>query len=353
MKVAVINDLHLGVRGDSHIFLDKQKLFYEEVFFPTIKSEDIKVLLVPGDVFDRRKYVNFVTYKKAQTMLFDELHELGVDVHISVGNHDCSYKNTNIINSVDLLLDKYDNITVYDNAPVELDLDGCKVMMSPWISPSNYRSSMEAFKNTKAQILMGHFEIEGFEMQKGRLCDHGLNKNVFEKFDAVYSGHFHHPSSHSGITYLGAPYEMNWTDFEGRRGFHIFDTETREMEFVANPFRMFHKLVYDDYNMTIDDVAALDTSLLSDTYIKVIVNNKTNPQIFDLFIERLQQAGAADVQIVEDVAILDVGGADALIDEAQDTPTILKQYMSGVEIKHDRERAELLLLDLYQEALAI
>ena len=31
------------------------------------------------------------------------------------------------------------------------------------------------------------------------------------------------------------------------RGFHIlFDTETRELEFIQNPYEMFHKIYYDD-----------------------------------------------------------------------------------------------------------
>jgi hypothetical protein len=144
---------------------------------------------------------------------------------------------------------------------------------------------------------------------------------------------------------------MNWSDYEGKRGFHIFDTETREMKFIPNPHRMFHKITYDDVDMTIEDVAQLDTSSLTNTHIKVIVKNKGNPYIFDLFLDRLQQSGAADIKVVEDHMNLDVIDENELLDEAQDTLTILQQYVENLEIKTDKKKVEGLLRELYNEAI--
>jgi len=188
-------------------------------------------------------------------------------------------------------------------------------------------------------------------MMKGQLCDHGLDKKIFNRFDAVYSGHFHHPSTIDNITYLGAPYEMNWSDYDQRRGFNIFDTEDRSMTHVANNLRMFHKIMYDDEDMTIEDIANLDTSNLTNTFIKVIVRNKSNPYIFDLFLDKLQAAGPCDIKVVEDHMNLDVIDESELVDEAQDTLTILKQYVSNLEITNDKAKIEKVLDELYQEAI--
>ena len=353
MKVAVITDQHFGVRGDSILFLDYYEKFYRDVFFPTLDARGIDTVLDLGDTFDRRKYVNFVTLRRAKQMYFDPLKERDITVHSVVGNHTTYFKNTNDINTMDLLLKEYTNYHVYTHEPVTVRLGSCDVMLSPWICPSNAEVSFEAFKETSAKILMGHFEFAGFEMMKGQLSDHGLDRADFKKFLAVYSGHYHHPSSHENVTYLGAPYEMTWTDYAGKRGFHIFDTETLEMEFIQNPYSIFHKLEYDDSDLTVEDIDELDVSMLTSTYVKVIVKKKNNPYTFDLFIDKLQSAGAADIKVVEDHLNFDIIDEGELVDEAQDTLSLLRGYVDSLEVKANKERINEFLRDLYQEAVSL
>jgi DNA repair exonuclease SbcCD nuclease subunit len=353
MKVAVITDQHFGVRGDSVLFLDYYEKFYRDVFFPTLDARGIDTVLDLGDTFDRRKYVNFVTLRRAKQMYFDPLKERGITVHSIVGNHTTYFKNTNDINTMELLLKEYDNYHVYAHEPVTITLGSCDVMLSPWICASNSEDSFEAFKETKAKILMGHFEFAGFEMMKGQLSDHGLDRADFKKFSAVYSGHYHHPSSHENVTYLGAPYEMTWTDYAGKRGFHIFDTETLEMELIQNPYAIFHKLDYDDTDLTVEDIDDLDVSMLTSTYVKVIVKKKNNPYTFDLFIDKLQSAGCADIKVVEDHLNFDVIDEGELVDEAQDTLSLLRSYVEGLDVKTNKERVNHFLRELYQEAVSL
>lgn len=352
MKIAVITDTHWGVRGDNKNFMENAIKFYENIFFPKIDELGIHTVIHLGDLLDRRKYVNFVTSRKMHQHFMKPLFDREIDLHLVLGNHDTYYKNTNEVNGVREL---YNNpeFFLYENEPVELDFDGCKIMLSPWICADNQEVTMKAFTDTKAQILMGHFEISGYEMLKGQLCEHGLDKKVFNKFDSVYSGHFHHPSSHGNITYLGAPYEMTWSDYEGKRGFHIFDTDTRSMEFVPNPYRMFHKIVYEDSDLTINDIANLDLENLSDGYVKIIVKNKTNPYLFDMFIDKVEQAGAADIRVVEDHLDLDAIDDKELLDEAQGTMEILSQYLESLELSVDKKEVDKCLRGLYNEALSL
>jgi len=353
MKVAVITDQHFGVRGDSLLFLDYYEKFYREVFFPTLDARGIDTVLDLGDTFDRRKYINFVTLRRAKQMYFEPLKERSITVHSVVGNHTTYFKNTNEINTMELLLKEYDNYNVYTHEPVTVTLGTCDVLLSPWICPSNAEVSFKTFKETTAKIVMGHFEFAGFEMMKGQVSDHGLDRGEFKKFLAVYSGHYHHPSSHENITYLGAPYEMTWTDYAGKRGFHIFDTETLEMEFIQNPFSIFHKLDYDDADLTVEDIDSLDVSMLTSAYVKVIVKKKNNPYIFDLFIDKLQSAGAADIKVVEDHLNFDIIDEGELVDEAQDTLSLLRVYVDSLEVKTNKERINTFLHDLYQEAVSL
>lgn len=342
-----------GVRNDSKIFADFQNKFFNETFLPYLIENDITHVLHLGDLMDRRKYVNYVTLKNIKDNFIRPLLSNGITTDVIVGNHDTYYKNTNSVNGINELFSGIApmGFNIHWDKPIELEFDGCKIMMCPWICDENYDECMEAIDKTDAQILLGHFEIVGFEMYRGTVSDHGHKPDLFSKFDLVCSGHFHHKSTHKNISYLGSPYQMTWSDYGDKRGFHILDTDTREIEFIENPNVMFHKITYSDEDMTIEDIAMLDTSLLTGTYIKVIVQNKTNPYIFDLFIDRLQQSGAADIKVVDDHMNLDLAEDDTLIDEAQDTMTILKQYLNTVEFRADHKKVEFFLRELYNEAI--
>jgi DNA repair exonuclease SbcCD nuclease subunit len=353
MKIAVITDTHGGVRGDNAVFLDHQERFYNEVFFPTLAERGITTVFHLGDTFDRRKYINFLTLFRMRKMYLDPMREAGIQCHTIIGNHDATYKNTNLVNSPDLLLGEYKNMTIHQDGPVELTFGKTTVILSPWITKDNYDKTMTAFKKTKATVLMGHFEIQGFEMQKGSICTHGMDRADFKNFEGVYSGHFHHPSTIGNITYLGAPYEMDWSDYGGVRGFHIFDTDTREMELVQNPLRLFHKLTYDDSDITAEEIAELDLSMLKNTFVKIIVATRNNPFLFDMFANRVADAGVADLKVVEDVMSLESIGETELVDEAKDTREILHHYADTIDTKIEKPRIKQVLDDLYSEAISL
>jgi DNA repair exonuclease SbcCD nuclease subunit len=351
MKIALVNDNHFGVRGDSQVFLDHQEKFFKEIFFPYLDANDIKIVMDLGDTFDRRKYVNYVTLKRAKEFFFAQMSNRGIEYHAVVGNHSVYFTNTNEVNSMDLLLREYKNFFIYETEPVELTFGSTRFMMVPWITKDNRDVCADAIEKTSAQILLGHFEIEGFEMMKGTVCDHGMKKDAFSKFEAVYSGHFHHPSEYGNIKYLGAQYEMTWSDYAGRRGFHVFDTETKDIEFVENPNRIFHKIEYDDADMTIDEIASLDTSILKNTYVKVIVKNRTNSYLYDMFLNRIADSGAVDVKSVDDSLNLESSGVDEILDETQDTKDILHSYIDSIETGVEKKKIKRVIDDLYLEAM--
>jgi DNA repair exonuclease SbcCD nuclease subunit len=353
MKIAIITDMHLGVRGDSKVFLDHQEKFFSEIFFPYLDKHNIKTVLDLGDTFDRRKYVNYVTLARAKEMFFDELQKRDIEYHAIVGNHSVYYTNTNEVNSMNLLLQEYTNFNIYQSMPIELTFGSTNVIMVPWITKNNMEDTMRSIANSKADICMGHFSIQGFEMLKGAINDHGLNREVFSHFEQVYSGHFHHPSEYTNIKYLGAPYEMTWSDYQGKRGFRILDTETRELEWILNPFAIYHKIDYDDSDMTIDDIANLNLDNIKDAYIKVIVKDRSNPYIYDLFINKLTDAGAADVKSIEDSLNLESEGVDEILDETKDTKEILHNYIDSLDTKVAKEAIKTVIDDLYIEAQQI
>ena len=332
MKIAIITDQHFGARNDSIHFLDFYEKFYKETFFPTLLKEGIKTVLILGDTFDRRKYVNFFSLKRAKQMFFDRLYEMGIEVYMLAGNHDTYFKNTNDVNSADLLLGEYDNINVIDS-PQTIHLDYANttsdVCMMPWICTENYENSMQELKNTSATICMGHFEIAGFAMHRGMPSEGGLDRKIFDKFELTFSGHYHHKSSSGDIHYLGNPYELTWQDHNDDRGFHLFDLDTKTLEFIKNPNNMFHKIVYDDVSESISDIDKKDLAIYNNSYVKVVVVNKTNPYLFDKFMNNLYNVNPIDITIVEDFSEL-LEDVEDTVDQAEDTITILNKYVDGI-----------------------
>jgi len=353
MKLAIITDTHFGTRGDSQIFLKNQEKFYEEIFFPYLDDHDIKTVLHLGDTFDRRKYINFVTLRETKRFFFDEISKRSIDYHMITGNHDTFFTNINDVNSIDLLLREYENFNIYQDDSVDLQFGGTKITMVPWINRTNSDRILEKISKCNSHILAGHFQIKGFEMNKGSVATHGLDKDIFKSFEAVYSGHFHHPSEYNNIKYLGAPYEMTWIDHAGKRGFHILDCKTRSLKHIQNPHRIFFKIEYDDTDMTIEDVANLDTSMLKDTYIKLIVKNKTNPYLHELFMDKLVDSGATDVKSIEDSLNLESSGIEDILDESKDTKEILHDYINSIETTIDKQKIKNEIDGLYTEAFSL
>jgi DNA repair exonuclease SbcCD nuclease subunit len=346
LKVAVITDTHFGVRNDSLIFSKYIASFFDTVFFPYLKEHNINHVIHMGDVFDRRKYINFKTLYDAKKYFFDPLIKNNITVDMIAGNHDTFYKTTNEVNSVDLLLQEYSNIQRYSE-PTELE--NCILM--PWICRENYDDAMNAIKNTKHDLMFGHFEIRGFEMHKGAVCIEGIDTTPFNKFDMVFSGHFHHKSDNGTIYYTGNPYQLTWQDYKAERGFHIFDFETRDIEFVANPYTMFHKFFYDDSDIQPLDVEQLNFDQYENTYLKVIIQNKTNPYVFDLVMDKIYKADVHDVTVVE--TFLDEDIDVDIVDEAKDTLTILNDYIDQMNINVNKPKLTSLMSSLYNEALTV
>jgi DNA repair exonuclease SbcCD nuclease subunit len=348
LKIAIITDQHFGARNDSVVFLDFFQKFYYNVFFPKLIEEKIDTVLILGDTFDRRKYVNFYSLQRAKDMFFDKLAELNIQVHMLAGNHDTYYKNTNDVNSPDLLLREYSNINVIDH-PATITVDNNPICMMPWICPENYQASIDTMKDTKAEICMGHFEIAGFAMYRGMESHDGLSKDIFDKFDMVFSGHYHHRSDDGHIYYLGNPYELTWQDYNDPRGFHLFDLSSRNLEFVRNPYSVFARIEYDDKEKEPID---LDTIDLKDCFVKLVVVNKTDYYKFDKFNQKLYNKGCYEIKIVEDMSEYNDGELGEEIN-LEDTMSVLAHYIDTVETDADKEEIKTFMKSLYTEAVNI
>ena len=345
MKVAIITDQHFGFKKGSKLFHEYFQKFYEEVFFPTLQERGITTVIDMGDTFDSRKGIDLYSLDWAQRNYFDRIRDLGITLHSVVGNHTAFYKNTNEVNTIDLLLREYDNVNTITEC-TDIDLDGCKVCMVPWINSDNSEYTYNRIRESSAKVAMGHLELNGFYAHHGYTMEDGDDIQPYQKFDRVFSGHYHTRSSDGRIFYLGNPYEMFWNDVGDPRGFHIFDTETYELETINNPFQMFRVIKYDDTPRQLFKFAEY-----KDKIVKLIVVNKSSQKEYDRFVDALSSANPYDLKIIEKTSEMDFGEDAA--EQTEDTLTLLDKFVDELETDLSKAKIKSLVKDLYRQACEV
>jgi len=345
MKVAIITDQHFGARKGADYLHKYFKKFYEDVFFPTIESEGITTVIDMGDTFDNRRNIDLASLEWSKKVYFDRLKSMKVKLHSIVGNHTAYYKDTNEVNTIDLLLKEYNNIITYSST-TEVKFDKLKVLFVPWINSENYNDTLNLIKKSKCKVAMGHLELNGFTATPGHTMEHGMDSKPFDKFEKVYSGHYHQRSDNGKVFYLGNPYEMFWNDVNQTRGFHIFDTDTIEHTPINNPYKLFHNIYYQDQNYKLFDARELKNKI-----VKVIVRQKTDQKQFEKFIDKLYSSGIQELKIIENFQLHESG--DFEVEDTENTIGILNRYIDESDFEGDKTMIKGILQKIYAEACEV
>ena len=343
MKIAIITDTHYGARKGADYIHSYFKNFYDNIFFPYLEKHNIDTIIHMGDMFDSRKSIDYQSLEWSKRVVFEPLKKY--KVHAITGNHDAYYKNTNKVNSPELLLKDYDNIITYSK-PTEINIGGLDILLLPWINSENFEESKEFIDNSKSKIAMGHLEINGFKATRGHMMEDGMDVSIFSKFEKVYSGHFHTRSTDGKIYYLGNPYEMYWNDVNDKRGFHILDTDTIEHTPIDNPYKLFYNIYYED-----TPHQTFDSTEYTNKLIKVIVRKKTNTKQFEKFIDKLYSSNVQDLKIIENFVIQENENFE--IDEEENTLSILNRYIDESEFEYDKNIIKGIFQDLYRQACEV
>ena len=351
MKIALLNDTHAGIRNSSEVFMDYQEKFYRDVFFPYLEQHGIKKILHLGDYYDNRKFINFKALEHNRKIFLEKLRELRIHMDIIPGNHDVYYKNTNNLNALKELLGHYMSEVRIIEKPMVVDYDGLDFALVPWINHENEEESLRFLSKCKATHVGAHLELSGFEMQAGIPCTDGMPIEAFSRFETVLTGHFHTKSSSGNIHYLGSQMEFFCSDAHDPKYFHVFDTDTRELTPVLNPVRLFERVYYDD---TVDK-AEFKYSVgklpdVEDKFVKIIVVNKSDPKLFEKFVDRISNKRIHELKIAENFEEFVGSSVEDGKVSLESTEDLLYSYVDAVDTHLDKDRIKNMVHTLMVEA---
>jgi DNA repair exonuclease SbcCD nuclease subunit len=300
-------------------------------------------LIQLGDLFDVRKHVQFSSIKWANEHFFTPIERQKINTVVIAGNHDCTFKNRNDLNSVSLLCPP--NVKVIDTEPCTILIGDKSFDMFPWISPSNIELSSELISRSKSDYAVGHFEFANFPMHLGTVSMHGDDHTKFSKYTKVFSGHYHTISSKENILYTGTPCELSWSDCGDPKGFWILDTETGSLEHIRNPYTLYERISY-------TSGMEYDFESVRGKYVKITVIDKKSQKEFDQFIANIAFNSPLDYRVIEVSASEIV--ADALdVTNLASTQNMISDVVDSLDISLDKVKLKHSVLELYSEAMEL
>ncbi len=278
MKHAIIGDIHFKKCKDIEQKYRDRVLYF---IFKTLQEKNIDNIIQLGDFFDDRKHIDLQVYDDV-VRIYDKYFSDMNSTTLIIGNHDTYYKDNNSVFSP-ILLKEYSNLKII-NKIQETNLG----LFVPWLNNSNVDEFTKTIENTKAKYCFGHFEINSFAMIKGLEENNGLSTTLFNKFDKVFSGHFHLTQDKINISYVGSVFQNDRNDINDIKRFMIIDDQTHEIEEVKIPFELFNRVVItsedemtddliDTFSGKINDIIfTTERSLKREKFIDKIIESSSN-----------------------------------------------------------------------------
>ena len=338
-RVALFSDLHLGIHQNSEKWLDTA---YEwaKWFVADLQKKGINTVLFGGDWFHNRTAISTNTLHKTQEIL-NLFRHADIRIHAIVGNHDCFFKDNTNIHSTNILKN-HTHVTIYDQ-PTIVSFGKMDFQMCPW------GTTLEQIE--RCDMLLGHFEINTFQFNSVKMCEHGYNAtDLLSRTPFIWSGHFHigqrRAYQKGKIIYIGNPFVMDMHDINDAKGYYILDVDTGEYEQIINDISPQHVKIYAS---KIDDV---DTRSLKGRIVKLVIDEQLNDKQLAKIAGNINQAQPFETS--RDIQFKFAADVDFQVDEDAteiDIEQMITQYVEELDIPH-KKQVLAKTLEIYKECSA-
>lgn len=200
MKILVTGDLHWN-----DLSRDQYRHDFVKTLVRWIKKYEVRILIILGDLTEEKDRHGAWLVNK----IFDHIYKLAQHclIYIVRGNHDC------LVTSIPFFqpLGKLYN-TVWINEPrVILDprFPGARVLFLP--HTRNHKKEWKRVNLHECNWIFTHNTFAGAKAETGFELK-GVPKSVFLKRQNVVSGDVHVPQRTGQVTYVGAPYPIDFGD---------------------------------------------------------------------------------------------------------------------------------------------
>lgn len=282
-KIALIGDPHFGRKAEHPLIklhIKDGQLAYFNYIAEELKTRNVKTVLITGDLHDTRQSINTEALVQTYRMLKTTFKDF--DMHILLGNHDMYYENSYDITALELF-ENLPNVTVYRDGVKKRNFLGKTWYMIPWIIQEQEEKVVAFLKQLATKtldqrnenVLFGHFEMFGVNMEGNSISTFGLDPNLFmNASNTIISGHYHGKSvtkkSTSTLTYVGSPYQLTFANADQDHGIWLID-EDLNFEFLENKISPRFTDIWD-----VDDLDILPD--LTNYFVRFHVSTTNTPE---------------------------------------------------------------------------
>lgn len=353
MKIGYLTDTHftynLSAPGVEK-YLRESYDFIFEVF----KSNGVERIIHGGDLINTRKFVEVKELDFMMKIFIERLVDNGYHMDMIPGNHDVYYRNTNRLNFIDFIADRFKGYIKIHHTPNIIKIGNQKFMMVPWLNSENQEICLNFIKENISDdiIVIGHFDLVGFVMHKGSISRRGLTPEVFNGYQEVWSGHYHSRSTQGNIRYMGASTQFNFNDSDEDRGCYIYDTETKQLSFHPIPTNFFTTKTIRGKLLSSDEISSLEGKNVR-LYVK---DRGEDLYQYDRMVESIKEISATFNAILQLDGVVSGEGSENVLEESvMTTRDLVIRYMKNIPVlPEDVSREELLefLLGLYDQEIS-
>ena len=343
MKFLILGDLHIGARNGNSNFLKMMDSFFHDELFPFILKNKIDHVIQLGDILDKRKGIDFTISKYLMDDFFSWFEFNRVYLYSLTGNHDMYYRQSLGVDGPSQFAEKFKYVKIIKKPLVDK-----RIVYIPWVCDENKEAVEKFLKENKSpdKIVVGHFELAGFPIQKGFYADKGtLELKHLKGYHKVLSGHYHSPSEKGNIIYVGTPYELTWSDYGDNKRFFVYDNESKTLEEHPTKIKLYHKIFY-------QDGIVVDKEQYRASYVSVVIEQDYDEKKLEKFLKELDTVEPISVIVTDkrnrqqELTEEEISSADI----TNPMHIMLSQVDSVVENEELRSLVKSLTAEIYQKA---
>lgn len=227
-SIAITADIHFGVPGRLDDILYACRTMREYC-----KLAGIDTILVLGDLFHDRRYLEIDVLSAAYKFFQEAMHDYEQRWIIFPGNHDMFLRHSWKINS----LTPFNSVTTIIEDVCKLEIERQTFWILPFITfEKSYMTVLNRINELADEhdMLLTHIGVNGAVMNTCfTLKDWGLVNFNDTKFKRVYTGHFHSKQSiDDRIFYPGSPIPFKFDEGDVPHGFYHLDLSTSDHKFI-------------------------------------------------------------------------------------------------------------------------